>query len=133
MNGVMALHETKRRREVGVILKIDFEKAYDKVHWDFFKCFKARGFYDQWCSWIEQILHDGIVSVRINNMNDPYFQSCKGVRQGDSLSPLLFNFVAESLTRMLLKAQSNGMVTDLIDHLIPQGIALMQYDFMSQK
>jgi hypothetical protein len=36
MNGVMALHEilheTKRRREVGVILKIDFKKAYDKVH-----------------------------------------------------------------------------------------------------
>jgi hypothetical protein len=58
MNGVMALHEilheTKRRREVGVILKIDFKKAYDKVHWVFLiKCFKARGFCDQWCSWIE--------------------------------------------------------------------------------
>jgi hypothetical protein len=35
MNGVMALHETKRGKEVGVILKIDFEKAYDKVHWGF--------------------------------------------------------------------------------------------------
>jgi hypothetical protein len=37
MNGVMALHEilheTKRRREVGVLLKIDFKKVYDKVHW----------------------------------------------------------------------------------------------------
>jgi hypothetical protein len=48
MNGVMTLHEilheTKRRREVGVILKINFEKAYDKVHWGFLiKCFKARG------------------------------------------------------------------------------------------
>jgi hypothetical protein len=47
MNGVMALHEilheTKRRREVGVLLKIDFEKAYNKVHWGFLvKCFKAR-------------------------------------------------------------------------------------------
>ena len=33
MNGVLTLHEvlheTKRRNEVGVVLKLDFEKAYD--------------------------------------------------------------------------------------------------------
>jgi hypothetical protein len=35
MFGIMALneilHETKRRKECGIILKLDFEKAYDKV------------------------------------------------------------------------------------------------------
>jgi hypothetical protein len=35
MSGIMALHEvlheTKRKRVCGVILKLDFEKAYDKV------------------------------------------------------------------------------------------------------
>jgi hypothetical protein len=90
------------------------------------KCFKARGFCDQ-CSWIEHILHNRIVSVRVNNMNGPYFQSCKGVGQGGPLSPLLFNFVVDSLTRMMLKAQSNELVTGLIDHLAPQGIAIIQY------
>jgi hypothetical protein len=93
MNGAMVLHETKRKRETGVILKIDFEKAYDKVHWGFLiECFKAMRFCDLWCTWIDKILYNGTVSVRINNMNGPYFQSCKGVRQGDPLSPLLFNF-----------------------------------------
>jgi hypothetical protein len=29
------LHETKKRGEIGVILKLNFEKAYDKVHWGF--------------------------------------------------------------------------------------------------
>jgi hypothetical protein len=57
MNGVMALHEilheTKRRREVGVIPKIDFEKAYDKVNWGLIKCFKSKGVCEKWCSWIE--------------------------------------------------------------------------------
>jgi hypothetical protein len=43
------------------------------------------------------------------------------------LSPLLFNFVAEVLTRMMIKAQNCGLVTGLIDHLIPTGTALMQY------
>jgi hypothetical protein len=36
MNGVLTLHEilheTKRRGEIGVVLKLDFEKAYDKIH-----------------------------------------------------------------------------------------------------
>jgi hypothetical protein len=51
MNGVMALHEilheTRRKKDYGVVLKLDFDKAYDKVHWGFLvKCFKARGFND---------------------------------------------------------------------------------------
>lgn len=36
MSGIMILHEviheTKRRKQIGVILKLDFEKAYDKVN-----------------------------------------------------------------------------------------------------
>lgn len=35
MSGVMILHETKRKKQVGVILKLDFEKAYVKVKWNF--------------------------------------------------------------------------------------------------
>jgi hypothetical protein len=37
--GVVVLHETihelKRNKQKGLILKLDFEKAYDKVNWDF--------------------------------------------------------------------------------------------------
>jgi hypothetical protein len=36
MSGIMALHEilhkTKRKKECGIVLKLDFEKAYDKVN-----------------------------------------------------------------------------------------------------
>lgn len=57
MSGIMCLHEilheTKRRKEVGLIVKLDFEKAYDKVNWRLlFACMKKRGFDDKWCSWI---------------------------------------------------------------------------------
>lgn len=49
MSGVMALreimHETKRINQTGIILKLDFEKTYDKVNWDFlFNCLNIRGF-----------------------------------------------------------------------------------------
>jgi hypothetical protein len=40
---------------------------------------------------------------------------------------LLLNFVADCLTRMILKAQQNNLVTGLIRHLIPNAIAILQY------
>jgi hypothetical protein len=51
MNSVLALHETlhetKIKRKVGVILKLDFEKAYDKINWDILlQCLTKRGFSD---------------------------------------------------------------------------------------
>jgi hypothetical protein len=67
MSGVLALHEilheTKIRNECGIILKLDFGKAYDKVNWGLlFSCLQARGFNDTWCGWIRQVVSGGTVS-----------------------------------------------------------------------
>lgn len=48
MTGIMCLHEilheTKRKKEVGIVLKLDFEKAYDKVKWKLlFTCLEREG------------------------------------------------------------------------------------------
>ena len=64
MSGILALHEvpheTKRRNHCGVVLKLDFEKAYDKVCWNFlFKNLEMRGFCDTWCKWIKQVVTRG--------------------------------------------------------------------------
>ena len=85
LSGVMALHEilheTKRRKMTGVILKLDFEKAYDKVCWDFlFNSLVMRNFSPKWCGWIKQVVMGGTVCVKINNVMGPYFVSHKGVR-----------------------------------------------------
>ena len=132
MTGVMALHEvmheTKRKRKSGLILKLDFEKAYDKVDWVFLlNSVRQRGFDEKWCGWIKQVISGGTVSVKLNNQIGPYFVSHKGVRQGDPLSPILFNFVADCLTRMIKQAQRNGLITGLASNLIDKGVAVLQY------
>ena len=67
-----------------------------------------RGFDDTWCRWIEQILHNGTVSIKLNGSVGPYFQSKKGVRQGGPHSPFLFNLAVECLTKMIKNAQKTN-------------------------
>ena len=96
------------------------------VNWKLlFACLEKRGFDEKWCTWINQVVTGGTVSVKMNNKIGPYIKSYKGVRQGDPLSPILFNFVADCLTRMVHKAQENGLVTGLVCHIIPTGVAIL--------
>jgi hypothetical protein len=66
-----------------------------------------------WCNWIHEILHNGSVAAKINNDMWAYFTSAKGFREGDPLSPGLFNMAAKVLTKMVLKAQSNGIIVGM--------------------
>lgn len=132
MSGIMVLHEilheTKRKQQLGIVLKLDFEKAYDKVKWSFlFECLCARGFCSKWCGWIQQVVAGGTVSVKLNNLTGPYIKSFKGVRQDDPLSPILFNFVTDGLSRMIHRAQTNDLICGLIDHIVEKGVAVLQY------
>jgi hypothetical protein len=65
---------------------------------------------------MEKVLYNGTVAVKINGQLGAYFQSYKGVKRGDPLSPLLFNIAANCLTQMVFKTQAN----DRISGLIPQ-------------
>jgi hypothetical protein len=132
MYGILTLHEiiyeTKRRGKVGVVLKLDFEKAYDKIHWGFLMdCLVSRGFDEKWCSCIRKVLTNGTVVVKINSTVESYFQSHKGVRQRDPLSPLFFNIAADCLTKIILTIQENDLITRLADNLIPNGVAILHY------
>jgi hypothetical protein len=83
MNNVLTmhevLHETKRKGECRVVLKLDFENAYDKVNWSFLRqCLVLRGFSETWCGWVQKVVQDRTIAIKLNGMVGPYFQSFKG-------------------------------------------------------
>ena len=88
---------------------------------------EKRNFGPLWISWIKQITHMGSVGVKINGIEGHSFITWKGLRQGDPLSPLLFNLVVDVLSRMLFKAASQDMISGLCSNLIPDGVICLQY------
>jgi hypothetical protein len=112
----------------GVLFKIDFEKAYDKVNWSFLQqALRMKGFDPKWCEWIQNFIAKGSVGIRVNNDIGHYFQTKKGLRQGDPLSPILFNIVADMLAILINRAKEDGQVSGLIPHLVEGGVSILQY------
>jgi hypothetical protein len=103
------LHEIRIQKSQGVILKLDFEKAYDNVHWGFmFEVLRRKNFPPKWLEWMKQIIEGGKVGIKINGEPGDFFNTHKGLRQGDPLSPLLFNLVSDTLATMLDNARRAG-------------------------
>jgi hypothetical protein len=64
----------------------------------------------------------------VNGEIGSYFWNKKGVRQGDPISPLLFNLIANALTLILNKSNQAGHIKGVIRHLLPGGIRHLQYE-----
>jgi hypothetical protein len=100
------LHSVNQSKQEGLVLKLDYEKEYDKVNWDFLlDVLQKRGFGEKWIMWMKHILFRRSVGVTINNVEGEFFQTGKGLRQRDPLSPILFNLVIDILSRMLQRQQ----------------------------
>jgi hypothetical protein len=56
-----------------------------------------------------------------------YFQTKKGLRQGDLLSSLLFNLVVDMLSTLINRAKVDEQVRGLVSHLVDGEISILQY------
>lgn len=102
---------------MGLILKVDFSKAFDSVDWGFLlDLLKARGFGERWSGWVKTILASSKAKFLINNTQCGYVRYRRGLRQGDPLSPLLFALVVDVLSSMFSRALRSGVL-----HGVPIG------------
>lgn len=99
------VEEAKRSKKPCLVFKVDYEKAYDSVSWEFLKYMMRRmDFCPKWIQWIVGCLSSASVSILVNGSPSTEFTPQRGLRQGDPLAPLLFNIVAEGLKELMRQA-----------------------------
>jgi hypothetical protein len=88
---------------------------------------RSRGFGTKCVNWVPRVVKGGSICINLNNENSPFFSRGKGLRQGDPLSPLLFNLVADVFSRMLMKAASKTYISRFMSFIYPEGVLSLQY------
>ncbi|RVX10737.1 Transposon TX1 uncharacterized 149 kDa protein [Vitis vinifera] len=92
-----AIDSMLKRNESGVLCKLDIEKAYDHLNWNFLLLVLQRmGFGEKWTGWISWCISIATFSVLINGPPTGFFNSSRGCRikgrsgDGALVSHLLF-------------------------------------------
>ncbi|CAA7020367.1 unnamed protein product [Microthlaspi erraticum] len=93
------------------MLKVDLRKAFDSVRWDFvLATLKAIGIPNSFVNWINQCLSSATFIVSVNGNSGGFFESKKGLRQGDPLSPYLFVLAMEVFSKLLQSRFDAGYI-----------------------
>nr|GEV38670.1 RNA-directed DNA polymerase, eukaryota, reverse transcriptase zinc-binding domain protein [Tanacetum cinerariifolium] len=92
------IHWCKSKKKETMIFKVDLEKAYDSVRWDYLDdVLNKFGFGSKWRVWIHNCLNSSKGSILVNGSPTGEFHFQKGLKQGDHLSPFLFLLIMDSL------------------------------------
>ena len=104
----------------GLLLNIDFEKAFDSVDWKFmFKVLKAFSFKKDIYRWIETFYTNIKSAVIVNRQSSKWF--CRGCRQGYPISPYLFILCVEILGIMIRENKHiKGIFVNNVEHKLSQ-------------
>ncbi|GJT33305.1 RNA-directed DNA polymerase, eukaryota, reverse transcriptase zinc-binding domain protein [Tanacetum coccineum] len=85
-------------------MKIDIQKAYDTISWEFLKeIMLLVRFHETMVSWIMTCISSASFSICINGEIKGFFKGGKGLRQGDPMSPYLFTLVMEVFNMLIMK------------------------------
>ena len=96
------LNSSLENKKPGLLLLVDFEKAFDSVAWSFIKkSLLYFNFKKDIINWIETFYNDIKSTVIVNNSPSPWFQVERGCRQGDPISPYIFLSCSEVLACMI--------------------------------
>ncbi|PNY14141.1 cysteine-rich receptor-like protein kinase [Trifolium pratense] len=132
VEGVVVVNEVidfaKKAGKKCLIFKVDFEKAYDSVDWSFLDYMLGRfGFNVKWRAWMKACICSGSMSVLVNGSPTEEISIKRGLKQGDSLAPLLFLIVAEGLGALMREAVQKGYFKPFLVGRGRLPVSILQY------
>jgi hypothetical protein len=86
---------------------------------------QLKGLGDVMCDLVMKVVRGGRVAIKVKDQVGPYFTTHARVRQGDPLSPLLFDVVGDGLAMLIKKAKEEGIISGLVPHLVDEGVAIL--------
>ena len=107
------VHAMKRKKgtQGWMGLKIDLQKAYDRLSWRFMDAvLKAFGFHPRWIHWIMTCCTTARMTLILNGSPFNSFSPKRGLRQGDPISPYLFILCMEVLSRLINRKAEEGLI-----------------------
>ena len=91
VSSLEAIHSMGTCKEKAMVIKLDLEKAYDRVSWEFLgHVLHAFGFDMEWVDWILSCVTSPSFLVLINGEPTDLFLASHGLRQGDPISSSLW-------------------------------------------
>ncbi|KAF1329066.1 putative Pollike protein, partial [Globisporangium splendens] len=98
------------RDEEAYALFLDFEKAFDRVNWDYmFRVLERMGCGSEFVQWVRLLYTEPQAHLLINQNIQPALHPTRGVKQGDPLSALLFILTIEPLGNLLRSHEEFGV------------------------
>jgi hypothetical protein len=103
---------TKLADKKGIIAFLDFEKAFDTIHWNvIYDALKLFNLGPNMIKWVSTIYNGPEACVTNNGYSSPFFKLKRGVRQGCPLSAYLFIMVVELLAN---KIRNNNDIKGIV-------------------
>ena len=86
-----AIHSSLKNGDKGMVVKLDLANAFDRVSHPFlFQVMLRFGFASEFVAWVKACISKPWIAPLVNGRATPFFQASRGLRQGCSLSPLLY-------------------------------------------
>lgn len=93
-----------------LVMKIDLEKAFDKIEWSFGKhTLQSFNFPPKIISLIMSSISTSRVTILVNNTRTEFFEPSKGIRQGDPMPPYIFILCMEYLSKSINQKVQNKL------------------------
>ena len=83
-----SLNRRLRGRISRMAIKLDMEKAYDRVNWEFIEWVMRMGIHEKWIRVVMQCISTVSYALELNGVVQQYFKPKRGPQTGMSIIPI---------------------------------------------